>query len=149
MFLHLSVILSICLSACCDTSPGGHPPPSACWDTHTLPSACWDRHDYCCGWYASYWNAFLFDCTSYSFFVNFEKKVFSKINCKSTLKVLHLIRTSSSYGPFSVTCKEPESFTTPLIMSRPSQLAGGHTIPPLLFRYILSFEWIIKVTVCW
>ena len=28
---------------------------------HPLPSACWDRHGYCCGRYASYWNAFLFD----------------------------------------------------------------------------------------
>ena len=33
---------------------------SACWDTHpSLPIVCWDRHGYCCGRYASYWNAFL------------------------------------------------------------------------------------------
>ena len=54
------------------------PLPSACWDTpplaqcmlgytprpvhsgiHPPPSACWDTHGYCCGRYASYWNAFL------------------------------------------------------------------------------------------
>ena len=36
----------------CPVHAGIHtPPPSACWG---------DRHGYCCGWYASYWNAFLF-----------------------------------------------------------------------------------------
>ena len=85
-----SVHRRVCLSACWDTPTlgrhhplgrhlplGRHPPradtplPSACCDTHTpakcmlgytpLPSACWDRHGYCCGRYASYWNAFLFN----------------------------------------------------------------------------------------
>ena len=85
----LSVILfmgAVCLSACWHTPPPGIHPlgrhlpradtpplgrhlpradtplPSACWDTHTphLSSAWWDRHGYCWGWYASYWNAFLF-----------------------------------------------------------------------------------------
>ena len=49
------------------------PLPSACWDTHLLcRCACWDTHTpcpvhaeihpggHCSGWYASYWNAFLF-----------------------------------------------------------------------------------------
>ena len=60
----------VCLSACWDTHPWADSLPSACWDTHPpcpvhagihtpLPSACWDRHGYCCGRYASYWNAFL------------------------------------------------------------------------------------------
>ena len=47
-------------------------PPRACLDTHPppcpvhagihtpLPSACWDTRGYCCGRYASYWNAFLY-----------------------------------------------------------------------------------------
>ena len=86
MFLHLSVTLStggVCLKTCWDTHPppgrhpaGGHPPgqtphpcpahagihtpPSQCMLGYTVPSACWDRHGYCCGWYASYWNASLF-----------------------------------------------------------------------------------------
>ena len=46
---------------------GRHAPlPSACWDTRPLPSACCDSHDYCCRWYASYWNAFLFYDLFYS-----------------------------------------------------------------------------------
>ena len=50
MFLHLSVILftgGVCLSACWDTTPPDQVPP---------PKA----DGYCCGRYASYWNAFLF-----------------------------------------------------------------------------------------
>ena len=63
------------------TSLGRHPPGRHPWaDTpprqtplcqvhagiHTpLPSACWDRHGYCCGRYASYWNAFLFSSGSW------------------------------------------------------------------------------------
>ena len=47
----------------CPVHSGIHIPlPSACWDTPPLPSACWDTHGYCCGRYASYWNAFLFKC---------------------------------------------------------------------------------------
>ena len=70
-------------SACWDTRPlGRHPPAdtprqthplgrhgpllSACWDTRPLPSACWDSHGYCCRWFASYWNAFLFYDLFYS-----------------------------------------------------------------------------------
>ena len=57
MFLHLSVILStwgaVCPCACWDTSPGRHPP--------TPP-----RDGYCCGLYASYWNAFLLHNNSLS-----------------------------------------------------------------------------------
>ena len=46
---------------------GRHAPlPSACWDTRPLPSACCDSHGYCCRWYASYWNAFLFYDLFYS-----------------------------------------------------------------------------------
>ena len=45
-----------------EDTPWQTPPTlSACWDT-PLPSTCWDRHGYCCGRYASYWNAFLFWC---------------------------------------------------------------------------------------
>ena len=33
--------------------------PAQCMLGYTVPSACWDRHGYCCGRYASYWNAFL------------------------------------------------------------------------------------------
>ena len=59
-------------------SPSRHPLPSTCWDTHpTLPSACWDTpspNGHCSGWYASYWNAFLFWD---NFFFNFE--FYSKI----------------------------------------------------------------------
>ena len=56
-----------------DSPHADTPLPSACWDTHPLPSAfwdtppasaCWDRHGYCCGQYASYWNAFLLFLTS-------------------------------------------------------------------------------------
>ena len=51
--------------------PLGRHPPAQCMlgYTHTppsLPSACWDRHGYCCGRYASYWNAFLFNVHSLS-----------------------------------------------------------------------------------
>ena len=61
-----------CLPQCMwDTPPGRHPPGQCmlgytpqCMLGYTLPSACWDRHDYCCGWYASYWNAFLSRCIS-------------------------------------------------------------------------------------
>ena len=88
MFLHLSVSHSVhgrCVPACTgadtpqtdtpwsDTPPGRHPPgqtplgrhpPAQCMLGHThththLPRACWDTHGYCCGRYASYWNAFL------------------------------------------------------------------------------------------
>ena len=71
MFLHLSVIVhrgGVCLSACWDTPPWAdtHPradtPPAQCMLVYTVPSACWDRHGYCCGRYASYWNAFLLEC---------------------------------------------------------------------------------------
>ena len=31
-------------------------------EIHLLPTACWDRYGYCCGWYTSYWNAFLSQC---------------------------------------------------------------------------------------
>ena len=57
----------VCLSACWDTHPPGqtHPP---------VPSACWDRLGYCCGRYASYWNAFLFSR-------NFEISVSVEIRC--------------------------------------------------------------------
>ena len=62
MFLHLSVNLStegVFLPQCMlgYTPPGRHP-PAQCMLGYTVPSACWDRHGYCCGWYASYWNAF-------------------------------------------------------------------------------------------
>ena len=40
--------------------PLGRHPPAQCMLGYTVPSACWDRHGYCCGRYASYWNAFLF-----------------------------------------------------------------------------------------
>ena len=48
--------------------PGQTPPaqcmlrytaPAQCMLGYTVPSACWNRHGYCCGRYASYWNAFL------------------------------------------------------------------------------------------
>ena len=72
MFLHLSVILftgGVCLSACWDTTPpqhqspprSRHPPgPGTPPGAGTPPRT---RHPppadgYCCGWYASYWNAF-------------------------------------------------------------------------------------------
>ena len=65
MFLHLSVNLSteggggVFLPQCMlgYTPPGRHS-PAQCMLGYTVPSACWDRHGYCCGWYASYWNAF-------------------------------------------------------------------------------------------
>ena len=81
MFLHLSVSHSVhrgeCLSQCmlgythtpllgrqtphlADPCRLGGRPPARCVLGYTVPSACWDRHGYCCGWYASYWNAFLF-----------------------------------------------------------------------------------------
>ena len=37
-----------------------HTPLAQCILGYTVPSTCWDRHGYCCGWYASYWNAFFF-----------------------------------------------------------------------------------------
>ena len=78
MFLHLSVILftgGVCLSACWDTTPprARHPPrtrhppgPGTPQDQATPPRPAppGTRHPppadgYCCGRYASYWNAFL------------------------------------------------------------------------------------------
>ena len=89
MFLHLSVILftgEYLPSACWDTHtpgqtplvrqppPGRHPPwvdspparhppsrhpPAQCMLGYTPPAE-WDTHGYCWGWYACYWNAFLF-----------------------------------------------------------------------------------------
>ena len=82
IFLHVSVILStgeVCLSACWDTTPqvqtpsrsrppqeqntrksrpplGGDPPRSRHPQGADPPS----QDGYCCGRYASYWNAFLF-----------------------------------------------------------------------------------------
>ena len=95
MFLHLSVSHSVhrggCLPQCMLgytprqkppwTDPPGqtHPLPSTCWDTlpcpvhagiHPPPSTCWDRHGYCCGRYASYWNAFF----SYLCFIFIDTK---------------------------------------------------------------------------
>ena len=64
MFLHLSVSHSVhrggvCLSACWDTPPGTrHPPDQATPPTRHPPSG--SRDGYCCGRYASYWNALLF-----------------------------------------------------------------------------------------
>ena len=77
MFLHLSVSHSVhrgvCLNACWDTThplpplpptpvlPGTRHPPGpgpSPWDQ--APPA----DSYCCGWYASYWNAFLFKIKS-------------------------------------------------------------------------------------
>ena len=44
-----------------NTPPRQTPPCSLHAGIHTpMPSPCWDRHGYCCGRYASYWNAFLF-----------------------------------------------------------------------------------------
>ena len=40
-------------------------------DTPLQTPPCWDRHGYCCGRYASYWNAFLF---LYSFYLMFHEK---------------------------------------------------------------------------
>ena len=80
MFFHLSVSPSVhrgvCIPACigAHTPLGRHPPravhagihpPAQCMLGYTslLPSACWDTpapSGHCCGWYASYWNAFLF-----------------------------------------------------------------------------------------
>ena len=78
IFLHLSVILftgGICLSTCWDApspGPGRHPPrtiqtpPQDQTDTPPGPGrhphqcrACWEIRS-TRGWYASYWNAFLF-----------------------------------------------------------------------------------------
>ena len=61
MFLHLSVSHSVhggvCLSACWDTTPRDQAPP---WSrppgADTAPA-----DSYCCGRYASHWNAFLFN----------------------------------------------------------------------------------------
>ena len=50
-----------------DIPPGQTPP---------LPSACWDRHGYCCGRYASYWNAFLFKVRSHWEKTNVKAKTF-------------------------------------------------------------------------
>ena len=76
MFLHLSVILfrgGVCLSACWDTQPLVQTPPGA--DTlrsrpplgsrlplgADTPRSRYPPADgYCCGWYASYRNVFLF-----------------------------------------------------------------------------------------
>ena len=44
----------------CPEHAGIHTTPAQCMLGYIpLPSACWDRHGYCCGRYASYWNAFL------------------------------------------------------------------------------------------
>ena len=63
MFLHVSVILStggrVCLSACWDTTtttPQNRHPPGA----GTPPQQAPPPDGYCCRWYASYWNAFLY-----------------------------------------------------------------------------------------
>ena len=59
MFLHLSVILftgGVCLSACWDPPRPGTPRRKHPPDQAPPPS----RDGYCCGRYASYWNAFLF-----------------------------------------------------------------------------------------
>ena len=80
MFLHRSVILftggGVCPSACWNTTllgrhrPWADTPPVQCMLGYTppLPSTCWDTHGYCCGWYASYWNAFL--CMLWNFSLN-------------------------------------------------------------------------------
>ena len=48
----------------CPVHAGIHIPCPVHSGIHPLPSACWDRHGYCCGQYASYWNAFLLFLTS-------------------------------------------------------------------------------------
>ena len=53
----------VCLSACWDTiSPSRHTPPGTDTPllTDTRPRAHTPADSYCCGRYASYWNAFLF-----------------------------------------------------------------------------------------
>ena len=69
VFLHMSVSHSVQRGVSASVHAGIHPshadtplgrhPPAQCMLGYTVPSAYWDRHGYCCGRYASYWNAFL------------------------------------------------------------------------------------------
>ena len=77
---------------------GYTPLPSACWDTppaqcmlrYTVPSACRDRHGYCCGRYASYWNAFLLNMHSYPLQVKSWIIFKSLYDCRTTVPIIPL-----------------------------------------------------------